>query len=244
VLFDLAGDVDLAIAWGIRARDQEPDNPDHSDWLAELYIEIGDFETSLALVPNPGIGLLFKMRRYEELIGKGEELVIDRPDDVMVRYLLAFAYNATGQYESAIWILRSTGLPQTIMEMPRMGADWDGFFTLINASLGAGDAEAAAGLSDWFINDDTHHQNPDWYVESMMACALSVLGRREEALKTFSLIRRSPRLPWPPVLRDSLCFQRIADTPEYLATLKYFEDRQAALREKLPATLAEFGVSL
>ncbi len=64
LLMELIGKVDEAIAWGIRARDLEPDNQDHVEWLAELYAEIGDFETAIALDPTPSIGLLFRMRRY------------------------------------------------------------------------------------------------------------------------------------------------------------------------------------
>ena len=243
-LLELTGDVDLAIAWAIRARDLEPDNPDHVEWLAELYAEIGDFDTVMTLVPDPGIGLLFKMRRYDELINAAEELMIDEPDDVMVRYLLAFAYNATGKYDSAVWILSSTGQPGTVMEMPRMGADWDGFFTLINASLGTGEIEVAKGLSEWFVNDDSHHQNPDWYVDTYMACSLAVIDRDDEALKKLELVRHSPRLAWVPVLKDSLCFQRFVDAPEYRLTMESFDTRREALRERLPSTLAAFGVKL
>jgi tetratricopeptide (TPR) repeat protein len=240
----LTGDLDQAIAWAIRARDLEPGNTDHVEWLAELYAEIGDLDTSRSLAPDPGIGTLFKMRRYDELIDVAEELVIDEPDDVIVRYLLAFAYNATGQYESAVWILSSTGLPGTVMEMPRMGADWDGFFALVNASMGAGEAEVAKGLAEWFVNDDSHHQNPDWYVDTHMACLLAILDRDDEALKKLEFVRQSPRLAWASVLKDSLCFQRLADAPEYRLTVQSFDARRAALRERLPSTLARFGVKL
>ena len=98
LLLELIGKVDEAIAWGIRARDLEPDNSDHDEWLAELYASIDDFETAKVLNPTPSIGLLFKMRRYDELIDAAEVRMIDEPDDVEVRYLLAFAYNTTGQY--------------------------------------------------------------------------------------------------------------------------------------------------
>ncbi len=67
-LLELTGNTDQAIAWAIKARDMEPDNTAHNGRLAELYAEIGDFDTALLLEPEPGIGLLFKMRRYEELL--------------------------------------------------------------------------------------------------------------------------------------------------------------------------------
>ena len=41
-----------------------------------------------------------------------------------------------------------------------------------------------------------------------------------------------------------LCFKRYADEPVYQAVVEHFNARRAALRERLPLTLAEFGVSL
>lgn len=243
-LYELTGDVDRAIAWGLRARDLEPGNPDHVEWLAELYAELGDFETVLSLVPQPGLGLLYLMRRYDEVIELGEELMIDRPDDVEVRYLLAFAHNATGRYESAVWVLSSTGQPGIVMEMPRMGEDWQGFFTLINAVNGAGDPDLAASLAGWWLNEPRHHENADWFVEVQMACMLGLLGRDAEAMQKLEQARRSPRLPVQPVLKDSPCFQRFQNLPEYRATVEHFDARRAALRQQLPLTLAEFGVEL
>jgi hypothetical protein len=77
-----------------------------------------------------------------------------------------------------------------------------------------------------------------------MACMLAILGRDPEALNKLELGRRSPRLPPRPVLEDTPCFERYADEPVYRATLEQFEARRAALRERLPLTLSEFGVSL
>ncbi len=243
-LQELTGNIDRAIAWTIRARNLEPAHHDHVLRLAELYAEIGDFDTALALEPKPGVGLLFKMRRYGELIDVAEMLVIEEPEDMMLRYLLAFAYTTTARFESAIWVLSSTGLPESVMTNARSGADWEGFFTLINASLGAGEDEVAQGLAQWWMDDPTHLVNTDWWPATYTACALAVLGRDHEALQKLEQARQSSRLPWDPVLKDSLCFQAYADEPRYQETVRHFDARRAALRERLPATLAEFGVTL
>ncbi|NIP19339.1 MAG: hypothetical protein GWM87_15150, partial [Xanthomonadales bacterium] len=63
-LYSYLGDVDRSIAWTIRARDREPGDFSHVAKLAEYYTDIGEFETALRLDPG-GIGILFKMRRYE-----------------------------------------------------------------------------------------------------------------------------------------------------------------------------------
>jgi len=244
LLLEHTGMVDQAIAWGIRARDLEPDNNDHVEWLAELYVGIGDFQTANELDPTPAIGLLFKMRRYDELIDAAEFLMIEEPEDVQVRYLLAFAYNTIGQYGSAVRVLSSTGLPETTMTFPRSGADWDGFFTLVNATFGLGALETAQGLAQWFIDDPTHHESLDYYVESYMACNFALLSRNDEALDKLDETRRSPRLVPEYLLADTPCFRKYADEPRYRALVEHFNARRAELRKRLPETLAEFGVSL
>ena len=243
-LMELTGEVDKAIAWGIRARNAETGNPDHVAWLAELYADIGDFDSALRLDSQPGVGLLYKMQRYDELIPIAEELMIDEPDDILVRYLLAFAYSATGQHELSIWVLKSTGLPETAREFPRMGADWEAYLTLMSASFEAGHVDVARELAQWFIDDPTHHENPDWFGETLSACSLSILGRDDEALAELELILRSPRLIPVPLLEDLACFRRFAGDPVYQSVVLHFRDRRAALRAALPAILGAFKVSL
>ena len=184
------------------------------------------------------------MRRYDELIPAGEELMIDEPGDVIVRYLLGFAYHATGDYESAIWVLSSTGLPDTVMINPRSGSDWEGFLTLVNASFGMGEAEIAQGLASWFLDKPDHHENTDWFVKTLKSCSLAVLGRHDEALGLLEQARRSPRLIPAYFLEDSLCFRKLTDETRYTAVVEHFEQRRAALRARLPQTLAQYGVRL
>jgi TolB-like protein/tetratricopeptide (TPR) repeat protein len=242
-LQELTGRVDHAIAWTIRARDLEPGNPDNQSRLAELYSVIGDFDTALTLEPEPGIGLLYRMRRYEELIDLAEILMIENPHDMLVRYLLAFAHNATGQFESALRILESAGLPDSMLEETRFSADMEAFITLMNAAYGAGDIGVARELALFWKNRD-HPVNIDWWQDANRACVLSVLGHHTEALERLVRIQQSPRLPWNPVLKDSTCFQKYADEPKYLETVRNIDARRAALLERLPATLAAFGATL
>ncbi len=243
-LYQLIGELDKAIAWAIRARDLEPENEDHVGQLAELYIEIGDVETALELVPSPGIGLLFKLRRFAELIDAAEELIITDPEDVSVRYLLAEAYNATGDYESAFWVLISTGLPETVMTFPRSSLDWEGLFSLINATYALGDFEMARGLARWHLDRPLLHDNPHYFVESMRACGYSVMDRDEEALAELEKAQRSPQFARVSWLEDSPCLGKFSDNPRYQAVVEHFNARRARLRARLPETLAAFGVSL
>ena len=245
-LKELTGKPDQAIGWTIRARDLEPDNPDHIGRLAELYAVIGDFDTALQLEPEPGVGLLFQMRRYPEMIDIAEFLVIEEPEDLHLRLLLAFAYTATDQFESAINMLSSTGLPDSVLnDQARSIAEIEGFLTLINALAGAGTNETvdlAKQLALWAENV------PWWgdigWIGLNRGCGLAILGRHEEALQQLVRVKESPRLRREPLLRDSFCFRQYADNPFYLDVLRDQEERRAALRARLPATLSEFGVTL
>jgi TolB-like protein/thioredoxin-like negative regulator of GroEL len=245
-LKELSGETDQAIAWTIRARDMEPDNPDHLQKLAELYASVGDFETAQLLEPEPGIGLLFQMRRYEDLIDIAEFLMIEEPGDIDVRYLLAFAYNATGQFESAIHVLSTTGLPDILLNgMARSVSDIEGVYTLINALAGAGQPETTELANSLALksNDAPERGDVGW-LGLFRGCGLAILGRHEEALQRLSHIKESPRLRRAPFIRDSWCFQQYANEPIYQDVLRDQEERRTALRERLPDTLAKFGVSL
>ena len=242
-LYERTGEVDRAIAWTLRARDQEPANLDHLGRLAELYAVIGDFATASKLEPEPGVGLLYRMRRYKELVDTAELLMIEEPHDVILRYLLAFGHNALGNFEAALRILESTGQPDTVLQEPRSSNDLEGFITLMNAAYGAGELEVAQGLAN-FWTFRPHPVNQDWWQDVNWACAKLVEGDLEEALERFSQVRRSVRLPVRPILMDSPCLKAIAGEPVYREVLELVEAKRSALRERLPATLAEFEVEL
>lgn len=243
LLHELVGEVDRAIAWTIKAKELEPENRDHDQRLAELFAVIGDFETALKLEPEPGVGLLYRMRRYEELIDTAELLMIEEPHDVILRYLLAFGHNALGNYDSALRILESTGQPDTVLLGIRASTDLEGFITLMNAAYSAGELEVARGLAN-FWTTKSHPVNRDWWQDANWACAKVVEGDRTEALDRFSEIRQSARLPVRPILLDSPCLKALAEDPVYQETLEWVEAKRATLRERLPATLADFDVSL
>lgn len=245
-LRELTGELDLAIAWTIRARNLEPGNPDHVGKLAELYAAIGDFETALKLEPEPGIGLLFRMRNYGELIDIAEFLMIEEPEDINIRYLLAFAYNATGQFESAIHILSSTGLPDSLLDgAARSVADIEAFYTLTNALAGIGSPETTELAKSLAL----FHENGPWWgdigwLALYRGCGLAIMGRYDDALQLLVRVKESDRLLWNPVIRDSFCFKRFSHEPAYQNILEDQENRRALLRQRLSVTLTEFGVKL
>ena len=238
------GRVDEAIAWTIRARDLEPGNVDHIHRLADHFAVIGDFDTALELEPEAGLGILFRMRRYPDLIDVAEFLMIDQPHDIVVRYILAFGHTAVGNYEDALRILATTGQPNVVLENTvRSAADVEGFHTFMNASYANGDLETAIRLANGNFDPDMNTAR-DWWYNFHSSCSLAIAGREDEAIDYLGTLENSPQVPWEPYLRDSVCMNLLEGRPEYQQIIEHVESRKQELRQKLPATLEQFGVSL
>ncbi len=244
-LYDLIGDVDHAIAWAIKARDSEPDNLRHVEQLAEYYTDIGDYDTAATLEPDLGVGLLFKMRRYDEMIDKAEFLIFDYPEDFRLRAYLGYAYNAMGRFDDAVRIIRTSGLMDSFSHTRRNTEEADAFSVLLDAAYGRGEIDEARDMTEWRLA--THYESDNtgfWWVALETACKNAILGNDDEAYHLLRRTQESTNLAWEPMLKDHECFKRFADDPVYLATVKHFDDRRAMLRARLPATLARYGVSL
>jgi|GEM_PF-1766654 len=242
-LYELVGEVDKGIAWAIKARDLEPANPDHISALAELYAEIGDFETARKLEPKLSIGLLFKMRRYDELIEMAEYRMIDEPNDIYLRYLLAFAYNSTGNSEGALRILRTLGQPAAQRSEVRQPLDIEAFVIYVDALDASGASKQASELAEW-MESAQHTKSTNWWIHVQRACWLAVLGRDDLALQRIERVTSSPRLPWNTSLKDAHCFARYQDDPRYHEVLQQVDSRRQGLRERLPETLQAYSVVL
>jgi len=240
---DLLGDVDEAIAWTIRARDLEPDNPTHQWKLAEYYADIGDFETALSLDPD-SIAVLFKMRRFQEVIDLAEFAMIDEPEDLRLRATLATSHLAIGHYESAIHVLQDTGLPYSVFNGWRTVEEFEGYLALENALYAMGETEMARNLARFSLEKVGYAPVYSWWVTVYEACERAILGQDDLARQALERAQKGYHLVWDPILKDWPCFERFQDDPGYLDTVRYFDERRAMLRKRLPATLAEFGVAL
>ena len=242
-IMELVGRLDESIAWSLRARDREPDNADHVIALAELYAEIGDAKTAMQLDPATNIGILFKLRRYKELIDAGEYLLIDEPNDLELQILLSYAYTVVGQPELAIRLLTLAGAADRALGETRHPMDVEGLTYLTNALDAAGEVELAKQMATRWV-ERPHLDNDHWWVHIHVACPLAILGRDDEAFEHLVRVGRSVRLPWETLIRDMHCFQRYRDRPEYQQILKSVSARRAEQLKRLPATLQAFGVSL
>jgi hypothetical protein len=170
--------------------------------------------------------------------------MIDFPEDVQIRVLLAFAYNATGRFDAAIRIITTSGLLDSYSHTRRSSLETDGFDVLLNAAYGSGEIDRARELAEW--QQATHYDSDsaDWWIRLQAACRQAIVGDDVEVHRLLQRALKSNHLAWEPMLKDQQCFKRFADDPDYLALVKHFDDRRAMLRERLPATLAQYGVSL
>jgi serine/threonine protein kinase/tetratricopeptide (TPR) repeat protein len=245
-IYELTGELDIGIAWGLKALQLQPDDQETKEQIGELYARIGDFATAARYDPQ-GVGQFWLQGRYEELVDLAQTEVIEHPDDVETKYYLAFAYNATGDFASAEYLLERSGMPPTLDPLgvplvPQAVAS----YVDARQSLRGGDplaTEIASYEVDHYSKDREHGLQKSWWVNTWLACALAQLGRHDEALDALEIAVNAQGLVWSSVLKDSPCFKRLADEPRYKAAIDHLEDRKGQLRERLPATLSEQGVA-
>ncbi len=243
-IYDIVGDVDHAIAWTIKARDAEPENEGHVEKLAEYYVDIGDFEKAEGIWPEIGVGLLFKMRRYDEMIEHAEDVIMDYPEDVQLRVYLASAYTRTGVPNLAIRLIKNSGLLESIAHGWRGSEEIDAFFTLVDAVYAAGDAEEARALATGHLETHYGGESSDWWISLNLACLYAVVGDDSMVYERLQRVLDNNHLAWDPMLKDSSCFTRFQEDPAYVAVVDHYEGRREMLRERLSETLARYGVSL
>ena len=245
-IHELVGNLDVGIAWALRSRAADPDFPDALWALAELYARIGDEEGTRYFDPDMSFANLFWLRRYEEMIEVGEELVFENPNQVQVWYGLARAHLALGNHEQAIYILERQGLPEKVFVDSRRANGIETLMTFADALNADGQSERAREYAE-FVNGIMSRviatgAPKAWWPNLYEACGQSILGEYELALETLERVVESPGLLWYPVLADSPCFQRFKDEPRYQAVVQSVERRQEILRDRLPATLQRLRV--
>ena len=245
-IHELVGNLDVGIAWALRSRAADPDFPDALWMLAELYARIGDEEGTRYFDPDMSFANLFWLRRYDEMIEVGEELVLENPNQVQVWYGLARAHLALGNYEQAIYILDQQGLPEKVFVDSRRANGIETLMTYADALNVDGQAERAREYAD-FVSGIMHRLTltgapKAWWPNMYEACGQSIVGQDELALETLERVVESPGLLWYPVLVDSPCFRKFADEPRYQAVVQSVEERQEVLRDRLPDTLQRLRV--
>jgi hypothetical protein len=105
-------------------------------------------------------------------------------------------------------------------------------------------ARRLAEYSAWrFRSGQTTGLESSWWINAFLACAEAQLGRIAESLAALDRVRRAQGLVRSPLILDSPCFKPLAREPGYQALVARLEERQAELRARLPATLAEHGVA-
>jgi TolB-like protein/tetratricopeptide (TPR) repeat protein len=240
-LHELIGEVDVAIAWGLKALELQPAE-DTSWYVAELYAQIGDFEAARLYEPAPGVGQLFLQERYSELIELAENLILEQGQGERVFYALGFAYSAEGDFLAAVDLLERVGefAPESLSP-----ADAEARMTLLGAKKARGDTTIRTAIetavADHQRQFDTGMRNA-WLPTILRGCAYALFDRDAEALDALERLDGSLGLPQLPLLEDYQCFQHLQDEPRYRAVVANVKRRQAELRLRLPETLRAHGL--
>ena len=243
-IYEVTGDLDIAIGWALRALQRDPDYQDAKWQLAELYARIGDFDGAHHFEdPKTSFNLLYWERRYEEMIDLGEELVFDIPDQTQVWYGLSRAYAATGRVEQALHALQGRGLPDRALVEVRRPSDLEALINYADSLNEAGRTEEAREIAQWIIDhylkSRENGMEKSWFADVAIACSLSILGRLDQALTELERVTSSNGIPWYPVILDQPCFRKLSDETRYQGVVTWLDRRKAELRERLPDTLAQ-----
>jgi len=243
-IHELTGDVDVAIAWALRAHNADPEYQDAVWMLAELYARIGDFESASHYEPENDFNILYWERRYEEMIELGEELVLDQPNQVQLWFGLARAYNAIGNFDQAIYVLENQHLPENMYVDSRHSNAIEASVTLADVWNASGQQDSAHELAKWLRSffqaiSSTGGEN-GWWPHLYESCLQSILGEDSKSLDSLERMLDTQGLPWYPMLKDASCFQKFAEEPRYQSVVSSIDKRMQDLRQRLPETLARF----
>jgi hypothetical protein len=115
---------------------------------------------------------------------------------------------------------------------------------LQNAFYAMGQTDMARKLARFTVEEVGYTPSYTWWVTVAGACDYAILGQDDKVYEFLELAQKSRMPVWDPWLKDVPCFERFKDDPVYQETVRHFDDLRAELRERLPETLAEFGVSL
>jgi tetratricopeptide (TPR) repeat protein len=256
-LYELTGELDIGIAWGLKAvrlqqlqpKKQPRSEQEEAPWqVAELFSRIGDFGTAARYDPDASVGRLWFEQRYRDLIDLAQERILEFPDDVSAKYHLAFAYNAIGDFKTAIYLLKQMGMPLPQEADPGDGTLPKALASYVDAlqSLGGNESLVAQMAAERIAHDRqliAAGMAKSWYVNSLFACSEAQLGNYSDALDLLERAVSAQGLVWSPLVQDSPCFKRLAEEPRYKAAIDHLEERKKQLRERLPATLKEYGVA-
>jgi len=246
-IYELTGDLDEAIGWGLRAREREPEYEPANWMLAELYTRIGDYEAARLYDTEPSITALYFSRNYEGLIDLASDLILEGEDKSPITiFALAHALTATDRSDSSALLLERQGLLEHVHGDSNTTSDTEAAVTLADAWNDSGRAEEARALAQELLVQFERFAEghaASWHPDLNLACLQSILGEDEQALEHLENIPKRRGLAWFPIVKDQPCFRKkFAGDSRYEAVLTALLERKRKLREKLPETLERFGI--
>jgi serine/threonine protein kinase/tetratricopeptide (TPR) repeat protein len=251
--YELIGELDVGIAYGLKAyrflREAGSSTApqvleDARAQIAELYAKVGERETARAFEPEPGIGQLFFEQEYDDLSDLAEESVLDNPNDSRAVGFLTTAYNVKGEFAASRVFLEHQGYPFPPFAGP-INIEANASYMEALKALGANDDELVLLVEPYIEAFEQSRRNGQrsWALSAWLACAQAMLGRSDDALDSLDFVKNAKGLAWSPMIEDRFCFTPLQTEPRYKAVVEHLRERQRELRERLPATLKEYGVA-
>lgn len=244
---ELIGNLDEAIAWTYRARENDP-TLESANWrLAELYARIGDQEKAARYDSGPPLSRLYFARRYEDLIDTiANEGDFEAYSSTML-LALARAYAATDQFDRVVPLLRNYGLPEQLQRDSVTTTEIEAGIVLADALHQSGEAGQALEIAEPLIalfSKYVDRHPGSWHAHINLACLYSIAGEQDRSMKLLNEMVEKSGLPWLPRVKDAPCFRKeLADDRRYHAIVDRIEERERQLRDRLPDTLSRFGLS-
>lgn len=245
-IYETIGEFEQAIKAGYKALQQAPEDKSIRWLLAELYARLGDVENAQRIDPGPSVSTLYFSRRYKELIEFTDELLLENPNQDLVRFALARAHSATGNFRLTVYLLEFLDFPNAVYVDSRRSNAIEALVNYADALTQLGQVERARDMAEWVESfmqasaDDS--PNVSWWVRVHLSCSQSILGKDAAALRNLEIILESPGLPWYPIIRDQPCFTKFADSPRYQKVLETLDRRRAELRSRVPRAPDQISV--
>ena len=244
--YERLGDLDIAIAWVIRARLRNP-GAQSTNWkLAELFARLDDPDAARQFDPSPSVATLYFSRDYRsliEVITENNAFGYYSPD---LLFTLARAYMALDRPELAVRLLTHYELPERLQRDSATTSELEASVVLADALKQSGQLTESRQLAErmrHYFGQFVDAQPDSWHPYINLACLHSISGNPDLALDTLDEMMSRRGLPWYPRVSDAPCFRiALADMPRYRQVLDQLRQRKQELRRRLPQTLAAHGL--
>ncbi len=251
--YDGLPDEDLCVAHALKARQLDPGRSGVNGILALCLMRMGElvparaFAEAAARFGNtvPLTAVLDKTGERVAAYEFARSVLRERPGDLLLSMIIAYQLQRMGRNEEALELYQSVNMPDVAMdEAFRRGSGVGGLIDMAAAYIDTGNREEGLRLANWqqqYYEQLRRNGGSDLSDE---AAVMAVLGRKDEA---FALLRTEATYKgiwWEGVLYDRPAYRNLLGDPRLQEIESISRAHWAEVRERLPKTLAQFGLTM